>query len=125
MNFAQNLKFLMDYHGLTKYRLAKDLSISQTTIANWLELKNVPHPNMLNAIANRFQISVEDLTDRDLQSEGLGLTETNKKSPIETTMGENKKTLIDLCLTLSEDEAQSMLKLIEVALAAVRNNKNG
>ena len=123
MNFAQNLKFLMDYHGLTKYRLAKDLSISQTTIANWLELKNEPHPNMSNVIASKFQISVEDLTDRDLQSEGLGSIESNKKSPAtnegdKATIEVNKE-LLDIWANASPEDRQLLLDMAR----AIKNRR--
>lgn len=75
MGFAQNLKFLMEKEGLTKYRLAKEIKISQTSLANWLE-KNIPHPSTLNILASYFGISVNELVGEKLPPVAFVLTKT-------------------------------------------------
>lgn len=42
MEFAQNLKSVMDSKSITMYRLAKELGVHQTTVKNWLEGKGEP-----------------------------------------------------------------------------------
>lgn len=76
MEFAQNLKFLMETEGLTKYRLAKEINISQTSLANWLEEKNIPHPSTLNILASYFGISVDELVGEKLPPVAFVLTKT-------------------------------------------------
>lgn len=53
MNFADKLAQLMDEHGESNYRLAKELCVSQTTIANWLS-GTIPHWNARRALAKHY-----------------------------------------------------------------------
>lgn len=47
MNFPETLQKMMETKGVTKYRLAKDLGVSQSSVANWLNGSS-PHPFMLD-----------------------------------------------------------------------------
>ena len=63
MNISRNLKRLMENKGVSAYRLAKDLNVSQTSIKNWLDGSN-PHEFMLDKIAAYFGCSVSSLEDK-------------------------------------------------------------
>lgn len=56
MNFPETLQKMMETKGVTKYRLAKDLGVSQSSVANWLNGSS-PHPFMLDKIAAYFGCS--------------------------------------------------------------------
>lgn len=57
MDFKQILNELMYERGYTKYRLAKEVGCSQTTIANWLKGTNEPQSYMFERIASVFDVS--------------------------------------------------------------------
>ena len=61
VDFKQILNDLMIDHGYTKYRLAKELGCSQTTVANWLKGSNEPQPLMYDKIAGAFGVTVDYL----------------------------------------------------------------
>lgn len=63
MNISKNLKRLMEKKGVTAYRVAKDLNVSQTSIKNWLDGGN-PHEFMLDKISAYFGCSVSSLEDK-------------------------------------------------------------
>ena len=63
MNISKNLKRLMENKGVTAYRVAKDLNVSQTSIKNWLDGRS-PHEFMLDKISAYFGCSVSSLEDK-------------------------------------------------------------
>ena len=62
VNFSETLQKMMETKGVTKYRLAKDLSISQSTVTNWLEGR-MPHPFMMDKVYAYFGRSAFDAND--------------------------------------------------------------
>ncbi len=65
MNFAQILSVLISQYNMSNYRLAKILSVSQSTVANWLSGKTAPSSQKLHEISNVFNVSVDYLLGRD------------------------------------------------------------
>lgn len=63
MNFSETLKKMMETKGVSKYRLAKDLGISQSSVANWLNGSN-PHPFMLDKVYAYFGRTVTTADDK-------------------------------------------------------------
>lgn len=60
MAFSEKLRQLMDQNGISNYRLAKEINVSQSTVANW---KNgvTPLPVYVQKVAEYFGISANDL----------------------------------------------------------------
>ena len=111
MGFAQNLKFLMETEGLTKYRLAKEINISQTSLANWLEEKNIPHPSTLNILASYFEISVNELVGEKLppvrkKEQGTGSPITSKIDAILSFNRISKTDFLKACNISSDSYAK-------------------
>lgn len=65
MEFAQNLKSVMESKSITMYRLAKELGIHQTTIKNWLEGKGEPRISEVHAIAAALNVDFYSLASWD------------------------------------------------------------
>ena len=63
MQFAYNLKFLMDQTGMTNYQLAKKLGCHQSNVAYWLSGERIPRKKMQLDIANIFNVSQSALMD--------------------------------------------------------------
>lgn len=61
MGFAENLARLQEERGETNYKIAKALGISQTTIANWKDGTSEPRTLYLNALADHFGCTVDEL----------------------------------------------------------------
>lgn len=64
MGFAENILRLQEEHGETNYALAKALGVSQSSIANWKK-GTIPHKLCLDALANHFGVTVDDLLNPD------------------------------------------------------------
>lgn len=60
MSFAENLTRIQAERGVTNYRIAKEIDVSQASIANW---KNgtMPHPRNVKRLADYFNVTVDEL----------------------------------------------------------------
>ena len=61
MSFSSNLSYLMQYYGISNYRLSKYIKTSQTAVKNWLSGINTPHPKTQKQIAELFGVTVDEL----------------------------------------------------------------
>lgn len=61
MQFARNLKLLMNQKGLTNYQLAKILGCHQSNIAYWLSGDRKPRKQHQMELAKLFNVTVENL----------------------------------------------------------------
>lgn len=64
MKFSDRLSKMMNERHETNYRLAKELGVHQTTVANW-KSGTIPHMAHLGLIANHFGCTVDDLLRED------------------------------------------------------------
>lgn len=69
MSFSDNLTRLQNKNGETNYRLAKEIGVHQSSIANW-KIGITPHPKHLKLVADHFGVTVDELLQTDNQSEG-------------------------------------------------------
>ena len=60
MSFAENRTRVQSERGVTNYRIAKEIGVSQASIANW---KNgtMPHPRNVKRLADYFNVTVDEL----------------------------------------------------------------
>ena len=58
------LSALMREHHETAYRLAKELSISQTTVRNWLDGTTIPQLAKAGALAAHYGVPEESLFEQ-------------------------------------------------------------
>lgn len=70
MSFAENLSVLQAKHGETNYRLAKEIGVHQSSIANW-KSGVTPHPRHIRIVAEHFGVTVDELlSDQDTGQTG-------------------------------------------------------
>ena len=62
--FGQRLSELMKKNQMSAYRLAKELDVHQTTIANWREGKSEPTARHILNIAIIFNVTCDYLLGR-------------------------------------------------------------
>lgn len=80
---------LLDKHGITAYKVAKETGITTATLTNWKKGRYVPKQDKLQKIADYFGVTVEYLMTGKVQENGsLKLTlkdERDIKSILEST----------------------------------------
>lgn len=64
MSFSENLKNLRKQRGLDQTSLAKHLNVSVKTISHWETNYSEPSIAQIIALANFFDVSIDDLVDR-------------------------------------------------------------
>lgn len=104
MGFAQNLQYLMDSEGISRYRLAKDLNCHITTVTHWLTGETEPQKQNLIDIAKRFNVRVEDL-------DGDEFPQIIKNDPV-TVDGDKVEEIIRLFLTLPADAQDRVISYL-------------
>ncbi len=67
--FSSNLKYIRNKEKLSQSRLAELAKVNQTTIMRWESGEMSPSLDNLYDISNALNISVADLTGRDLTKE--------------------------------------------------------
>lgn len=61
MTFSEWLSKQMGQRCETNYRLAKDLEVSQSTVAHWRAGTTVPHLSAIRQLAERYGVEREEL----------------------------------------------------------------
>lgn len=61
--FSINLKQQLDKRGLNQTDMARDLSLPETTVSNWMKASTYPRPDKIQLMANYFNIRRSDLTE--------------------------------------------------------------
>lgn len=67
--FSKNLKFLREQRKLSQNKLAELSNVNQTTIARWESEEISPSLDNIYDVTNILNISIADLTGRDLTDE--------------------------------------------------------
>lgn len=101
MGFSQSLSYLIKKAQVSNYRLAQDIGVSQSTVANWLNEKSTPGIKKLHEIAEYFNVSVDYL----LNECGVEDVIISKSSAQEE--------LVKLVEDLSDDETEDVKKYVE------------
>ena len=63
--FIERLKDLMQDKGLTATTLSKSINIPRTTISGWLNSKRSPKIDGIDAVADYFKVTTDDLLGRE------------------------------------------------------------
>lgn len=61
MDFGNWLKCQMDRRRETAYRLAKELNVSQSTVANWLNDKTIPQRAHAGLLADHYGCDANEI----------------------------------------------------------------
>lgn len=64
MGFCENLKALRKANGIDQSVLGERLSISSKTVSHWETGYTEPSINQLIALANFFDVTIDELVDR-------------------------------------------------------------
>lgn len=64
MSLSENIRKMQDARGESNYRLAKELGVTQTSVANWRDGVTKPLPIYIKLMAEHFGVTVEELCDQ-------------------------------------------------------------
>ncbi|MGN1399556.1 MAG: DUF3955 domain-containing protein [Erysipelotrichaceae bacterium] len=65
MNFGEEIKKIREANGLTQQQFADKLNVTRQAISNWENNKNLPDIEMLISIADKFDLSLDQLLMKD------------------------------------------------------------
>lgn len=100
MQFQTILKKLMSRFGLSNYALAKKLSASESSIANWLNGSSTPKMEYIIKMAEIFDVSTDYLL--------LG---------VKTTLSEEEKQLVSLIAQLTDEEVKELSSFVDYIIS--------
>ncbi len=109
--FAERLKYLRERRGLMQKAVAVDLNIGNTTLSNYEKDISSPSPEMLVAIADYFNTSIDYLLGR-----------TNNSAPISSSVKEEEKYISTVCHNLNDENKKSLFDYAEYL--SQKYNKN-
>ena len=101
---ARNLKRYMDRAGKNQKDMADIVGVSAPTFSDWINAKKYPRIDKIEIMADYFGILKSDL----IEDKG----EEIKEPAMYDGLSENQKKLIDFALTVPEDKAEMILKVI-------------
>ena len=107
MLIGEKIKSARKNLGYTQEQLANKLSVSRSTITNWETGKSVPNDSKLKEISSLFDISLENLTNEDYNSEKTTEVNTQKEDKISKTVDSSKEDVKDSKNLKSTDTIQS------------------
>jgi AbrB family looped-hinge helix DNA binding protein len=87
-NIAENLRFLRSRQGLTQEQVAEAIGVSRQAVAKWEKGESLPDILNCEALADLFDVSLEDLVRHDAEEEGVPIPPRNKHIFGVVTLGE-------------------------------------
>ena len=112
--FAKRLKALRKAAGITPLEFARKFNIANGTVGNWESGNRQPDYATVQKIADFFKVSVDYLVREETE-------ETDKKEkPIGYDgLSEKRKALIDFALSVPEDKAEMLLRVMKSIVEGV------
>lgn len=113
MEFASFLNYAMDKTGITNYRLAKEVGVSQTSVANWRSGDRFPRKGPKEKVLKLFGVTDEDIKGYNFPE--ICLTgEEQKESPSQGgELSDDEMALLRAYRAAPEKKRASILSLLE------------
>lgn len=111
MQFANRLEMLLEKNSVSRYKLAKEIGCTVTTVTNWINGKSIPSSDRLQMIAGYFGVSTDylmgsDDTDTAENDEMAELLEEIRKNP-------ELRTLFSISKRATPEEVRQYIRLIK------------
>ncbi|MDI9477776.1 MAG: helix-turn-helix domain-containing protein [Halanaerobiales bacterium] len=87
-NIAANLRFLRNRNGLSQEEVAEKIGVSRQSVAKWENGESLPDILKCEALADLYDVSLNDLVRHDQEKEGLPIPPKNKHLFGVVTLGE-------------------------------------
>ncbi len=126
MSFPERLQEVMNEKGVTKYRVAKDLRISATTLSNYLNNKTKPDVTKLEVMSRLLGVNRQWLLTGEGEKyrkltveENEGIDELSVREPNNGTIVHNLVGIVDKqasSLKARDEEISKLMSMNEVLL---------
>ena len=87
-NIAASLRFLRNRNGLSQEEVAEKIGVSRQSVAKWENGESLPDILKCEALADLYDVSLNDLVRHDQEKEGLPIPPKNKHLFGVVTLGE-------------------------------------
>ena len=125
MDIYDRIEYLLNKHGISSYKLAKETGISTGLISQWKKRTQNPSQAKLLIIANYFGVSLDYLTGNEGTEKAPTLTDKDERDiarDVERIMS-NLETSGDLMfdgVPMSQEAKESMAAAMKLGLEAAR-----
>lgn len=111
MLFADFINYAMETADITKYKLAKRLGVSQSTVANWISGYSEPRDKRRAEVLELFGVDEYDLEQGFPE---ISYKEAQKEPPQSEagTVTGLRKEAIDLVMSLPESELDRLVRIL-------------
>jgi transcriptional regulator with XRE-family HTH domain len=99
---ARNIKYLRKKNKISQQDLASALDLPRTTLGDYERGKNEPNINMLIRMAEKFNISLDELITKDLSMEDYEIIKSKDLRVLAISVDKNKEGNIELVDTKAE-----------------------
>lgn len=107
---SRNLRRLMSDKDVTAKEVGKALNFPYTTVLSWVNAENYPRIDKIEMLAEYFGVMKSDLIEETV-------VEEKEKPATNDGLTENQRKLIDFAESLSDDQAEKVLRLMQSILA--------
>lgn len=116
MNISEKILLLRKKEGLSQENLAEKLNITRQTVSNWESGQTAPDILQAKEISKIFKISLDDLTDNDLEFE----FKDNSNNILRNLIGKNCMLLVSDDYTNSCINYNKSVKVLDVSDSFIR-----
>lgn len=114
---------LLQKHGVTAYRVAKEAGVTQTALSNWKSGRSTPTTKTLQKIADYFGVTVDYLMTGE-EKEPAGYYLNDETAQVAQEIFENKE-LRALFDATRDADPEDLRALHNMALALKRKERGG
>lgn len=93
-NIATNLRFLRNRNGLSQEEVAEKIGVSRQSVAKWENGESLPDILKCEALADLYDVSLNDLVRHNPEKEGLPIPPKNKHVFGVVTLGERGQVVL-------------------------------
>lgn len=93
-NIAANLRFLRNRNGLSQEEVAEKIGVSRQSVAKWENGESLPDILKCEALADLYDVSLNDLVRHNPEKEGLPIPPKNKHVFGVVTLGERGQVVL-------------------------------
>lgn len=113
---------LLQKHGVTSYRVAKEANVTQTALSNWKSGRSIPSTKTLNKIADYFGVSLDYLTTgKDKDETKYYLNDETAQMAQEIFENKELRMLFDASRNASPED----LKTVHDMMLALKRKERG